>query len=58
MMCLSLYCSQAFTGVALGTGASAASFIKIPFSVIFGAASGFLVGYLLAVYFEENSYPR
>ena len=44
---------SAFTGVALGTGASAASFIKIPFSVIFGAASGFLVGYLLAVYFEK-----
>ena len=44
---------SAFTGVALGTGASAASFIKIPFSVIFGAAAGFLVGYLLAVYFEK-----
>ena len=44
---------SAFTGVAFGTGVSAASFIKIPFSVIFGAASGFLVGYLLAVYFEK-----
>lgn len=44
---------SAFTGVALGTGVSAASFIKIPFSVIFGAAAGFLVGYLLAVYFEK-----
>ena len=44
---------SAFTGVALGTGASAASFIKIPFSVIFCAAAGFLVGYLLAVYFEK-----
>ena len=42
---------SAFTGVAFGTGVSAASFIKIPFSVIFGA--GFLVGYLLAVYFEK-----
>lgn len=44
---------SAFTGVALGTGVSAASFIKIPFSVIFGAAASFLVGYLLAVYFEK-----
>ena len=41
---------SAFTGIALGDGVSAASFIKVPFSVLFG---GVAVGYVLSLYFER-----
>ena len=41
---------SAFTGIALGDGVSAASFLKVPFSVLFG---GVAVGYVLSLYFER-----
>ena len=41
---------SAFTGIALGDGVSAASFVKVPFSVLFG---GVAVGYVLSLYFER-----
>ena len=44
---------SAFTGIALGDGVSAASFIKVPFSVLFGGVAGFVVGYVLSLYFER-----
>ena len=44
---------SAFTGIALGDGVSAASFIKVPFSVLFGGMAGFAVGYVLSLYFER-----
>ena len=43
---------SAFTGIALD-GVSAASFIKVPFSVLFGGVAGFAVGYVLSLYFER-----
>ena len=42
---------SAFTGIALGV--SAASFLKVPFSVLFGGVAGFAVGYVLSLYFER-----
>lgn len=44
---------SAFTGIALGDGVSAASFLKVPFSVLFGGVAGFAVGYVLSLYFER-----
>ena len=44
---------SAFTGIALGDGVSAASFVKVPFSVLFGGVAGFAVGYVLSLYFER-----
>ena len=44
---------SAFTGIALGDGVSVASFIKVPFSVLFGGVAGFVVGYVLSLYFER-----
>ena len=44
---------SAFTGIALGDGVSATSFIKVPFSVLFGGMAGFAVGYVLSLYFER-----
>ena len=43
---------SAFTGIALGD-VSAASFVKVPFSVLFGGVAGFAVGYVLSLYFER-----
>ena len=40
---------SAFTGIALGDGVSAASFVK----VLFGGVAGFAVGYVLSLYFER-----
>ena len=50
---LAIVLFYAFTGVALGDGVSASSFVKIPFSVLFGAAVGFAIGLILALYFKR-----
>ena len=43
----------AFTGLAQGNRVSVKSFVNIPISIILGILGGFLIGWILAKYFEK-----